>query len=218
MAKKSKLAKYKAKRKAKAKSNPEKKQVMEFGANVGAGFAGYAATRFISRVAYSQALKRFPKASSHVHVAASALGAAGVYFGSKHWEKVDEYHEAAAIGAGIALLQTTMQTYLPKFGWLVSDVSEDQYTRKKKVKRTLPEANLDTLLPPEEPDALPEASDNLGAFDLDALLASDNSIEAVEIGQAPPVEDPSSNLSDDMLLVSDDYGSDPLAEYNGMLQ
>jgi hypothetical protein len=61
---------------------------------------------------------------------------------------------------------------------------------------------------------LPEPSSNLGdAFDLDALLSSDNSIEAVAIGRAPATE---SNFNERML--GDDYGDDPLEHYNGMLQ
>jgi len=215
MAKKSKLAAFKAKRKAKArKSNPEKKEAMELATNIGAGFAGYGATRLLSRMAYSQAVKRFPNASDHAHVLASAVGAAGIYFGSKHWQKVDEYHEAATIGAGIALLQAAMQTYLPKFGWVVSDVSADQYSSGKKVKRTLPDADVTSILPPDSHDALPESSAGIGDFDLDALLATDDSIEAVQIGQAPPTE---SESFEDAMLGFDD-GDDTLEHYNGMLQ
>lgn len=212
-----KLAKYRNKRRRKA--NPEKKEAIEMAANVGAGFAGYAATRLLSRMAYSQAVKRYPGASAYVHVAASAVGAAGVYFGSKHWSKVDEYHEAASIGAGIALLQTAIQTLVPKFGWVVSDVSADQYGAGKKEKSILPDADLTQILPPDEiPDALPEASADLGDFDIDALLASDSSIEAVPIGQAPSVE-PQGDFDEAMLgFGEDDFGEGPLEHFNGMLQ
>jgi hypothetical protein len=212
MAKKSKVAKFRSKRKSK-RANPAKAEAIETASSIGAGFAGYAATRLLSRMVYAQAVKRYPRASTHMHVAASALGATGVYFGSKHWSKIDQYHDAASIGAGIALIQTALQAYLPKFGWVVADVSADQYVKKEK--RMLPDADMNSILPADhEMDALPEPSSNLGdAFDLDALLSSDNSIEAVAIGRAPATE---SNFNEQML--GDDYGDDPLEHYNGMLQ
>lgn len=209
---KSKLARYKSKRKAKV--NPQKKEAIEAAANVGAGFAGYATTRMISRLAYSQAVRRSPGSAPHVHVAASLAGAAGVYFGSKYWGKVDEYHEAASIGAGIALIQAAFQTYMPKLGWIVGDVSPEQYGAGKK-KSVLPDADMTTIMPAERA-ALPAASGGLGeGFDLDALLAGDDSIEAVPIGQAPAVEDEGNMLPG---FNVEDYGEDPLEHYNGMLQ
>jgi hypothetical protein len=210
MAKKSKLARYKKKRKAKARSNPETKQAIELATNVGAGFAGYAATRLLSRMAYATALKRFPKGSPYIHIAASALSATGVYFGSKHWSKVDEYHEAASIGAGIAVMQTALQTLAPKLGWIVSDVSADQYVAK--AKRELPAADMTSILPAAEAhDALPQG--DFGDFDLDALLSEDDSIEAVPIGQAPSTETPE-EIADNHMFGG---GDDPLEHYNGMM-
>lgn len=198
---KSKLAKYRDRRK---KSNPS--QATEMAINIGAGFGGYAVTRFASRMAYSQLVKKYPDASKHIQVAASALGAAGVYFGTRYWKKVDDYHEAASIGAGIALLQTAVQAWFPKYGWIVSDANAEQYGAKKK--RELPDADMTTLLPaaPEhELGPAPEAN-----FDIDAFLADHSELEAVPIGQAPAVEEPEAD--DDMSFDDDD-----LENYNGLL-
>jgi len=212
---KSKLAKFRSKRKAKARANPEAKAALETATSIGAGFAGYAATRMLSRMAYSQAIRRYPGAAPHMHVMASAFGAAGVYFGSKYWDKLDEYHEAASIGAGIALIQTAFQTYAPKLGWIVADVSPDQYVAKKK--KSLPDADMTTILPAEA--TAPESFGNFGEFDLDALLAGDSSIEAVQIGQAPSTEeDDMSNVIHHDFGGGDAFGDDPMEHYNGMLQ
>ena len=179
---KSKLARYRRARKAR-KANPDVAGAKDLATNIGAGFAGYAGTRLLARMAYSQAVKRYPRASEHVHVAMSALGAAGVYFGTKHWSRVDDYHEAATIGAGIALIQTAMQTYLPKFGWIVADVNASQYVKK----RPLPAANLDSLLPDDSaPELMAPALASDDSFDVDQLLLSNPDIEAVEIGRGEP--------------------------------
>lgn len=163
---KNKLAKRRS-RKRKARANPD--GTVELAYNVGAGFAGYAATRFASRMVYSQAAKKFPGAAEHAQVIASAVSAAGVYLGSKYWPKAEDYHEAASIGAGIALLQAAIQVYLPKFGWIVSDASPDQYADKKKS---------------TGPKASEFATPDVSAFDLDQLLAENDEIEAVPIGRS----------------------------------
>ena len=225
---KSKLAKYKKRRKTK-KKNPETSEAVELATNIGAGFAGYAATRLISRMAYVQALKKYPKASKHIHVAATAVGAAGVYFGSKHWDKVDEYHEAAALGAGVAILQTAMQTYLPQIGWVVADVSPEQYSKKaKSVAPRATKADLESMLPPpnEGDESNPTAQQdlgNFGTFDLDAILAEDSSLEAVEIGQMPPVDDGSGDdgeiqdYEDPIMGMPDDLDDDIMSGWDGVL-
>jgi hypothetical protein len=215
---KSKLARYRRARKKKA--NPEGlADHKELAVNIGVGFAGYAGTRLLARMAYSQAVKRWPKASEHVHVAASALGAAGVYFGSKHYSKVSDYHEAAAIGAGIALIQTAFQTYLPKFGWIVADVDASQYTAKRKT--TLPPADLNSLLPS---DSAPELNGAVGTgdgFDLDMLLLENPEVEAIPIGQSEPeqieVFEGLEGGDDPVLAFSDGDDFSDIANHNGML-
>lgn len=217
---KSKLAKYRRRRKA----NPETKAIVDLATNIGAGFAGYTATRFVSRVAYSQAVKRWPNASKHVYAAASALSAAGVFAGTRYWKRAGDYHEPAVIGAGIALIQTLIQTYLPKFGWIVADVNAEQYGATKKRAPALPAADLSTLFDESEP--MPElAPAPQSSFDLEALLAQEPDLEAVPIGQASPIvpETPTNTGADDADFFeafgnADGIGgSDDLENFNGML-
>jgi hypothetical protein len=206
---KSKLATFKARRQIKAKKNPS--EAKELAINVVAGFGGYAATRLFSRIAYSQSVKRWPNASKHVHFLSSILGAAGVYFGSKYWKKADDYHEAATIGAGIAVLQAGIQNYLPKFGWVVSDVAIDQYGAKKG--KELPTADLTSILPANPQGEIGPAP--TGDFDLDEFLSANDGIEAVAIGQAPPVE---SEGNDDGLFNPGVFSNDDnLENYNGLM-
>ena len=60
-----------------------------------------------------------------------------VYFGTRYYEKVEEYHEAATLGAGIAFIQTATQTYLPKFGWIVADVKPEDYAQVQEPKKAV---------------------------------------------------------------------------------
>ncbi len=167
MAKKGKLAKFKAKRK-----NPEtlpKSSEMELAVNIGAGFAGYAAVRFFARMVFSQVIKKYPHIAQHTGAAASLIAAVAAYFTSKHWKKLSPQHEAIAIGAGIALLQSVITTYVPKLGWVVSDYKAEEYTSK-------------SALP------ITGGAEATSDFDLDALLASDSDLEAVPL-MAPHIEE-----------------------------
>ena len=173
---KSKIARYR-----KARKNPSivTQKTAEFATNVGAGFAGYAATRFLSRMVYSQAVKKMPKSAKHATVLASVAGAVGTYLGTRYYKKVSDHHEAASVGAGIALVQAVAQAYLPKYAWIVGDMNAEQYTKPKPAEQA---ADISMLEGTEPPDAL--ASE---VFDLDALLAEDDTLEAVPVGQLPPV-------------------------------
>jgi len=184
---KSKLAKYRSKRR-KNVSDEVAGEAKAVATSIAAGFAGYAATRLISRVAYSQAVKKWPKASKHIHFASSAITGLGIFFGSKYSKKTKDYQEELIIGSGIAILQSALQTYMPKFGWVVSDVDPSQYGVKNK--KQLPAANIMSILPA---DAEPQAELPAAGFDLDAFLAENNEVEAVPIGQAPPIEAPAAH-------------------------
>lgn len=149
---KNKIAKYRQRR----KRNPSKDELVSIATGAGAGFAGYAVTRLLSRVAYSLVVKRFPRLADHIAVGVSAGGAVGIYLTTRYWERASAYQEPAMVGAGVALLQVVVQTYLPKFGWVVSDLDPGQYEPSK------------TALP---------------APDLEALLEENPDVEAVEVAQ-----------------------------------
>lgn len=120
MAKKSKLARAASRRRA--RRNPAD-GIAKTALDVGVGFGGYAATRFLARIAYTKAAQRWPGAAKHVHAAASVIGAAAVYLGTEYVEKAQEFHEAASLGAGIAAAQTLWQTYAPsQFAYVTADV------------------------------------------------------------------------------------------------
>lgn len=102
-----------------AKSNPPPlKDLAEF---VIPGFAGYAGTRLASRVVHGIVLKRFPRLAKHASVISTGLSAAAAWFLVHRIQSVKQYHTPVVVGASIAALQTVVQAYAPKFGWMVSD-------------------------------------------------------------------------------------------------
>jgi hypothetical protein len=125
MAKKKKgLAAYKKRTKKntqviQAKGNPPPMQdVMEF---ILPGFAGYAGTRLASRIVHGVVIKKYPKLAKHASVLSTFTAAAGAWLAVHRIEKIKQYHTPVVVGAGIAALQTAVQAYLPKYGWMVSD-------------------------------------------------------------------------------------------------
>lgn len=96
-------------------------ELYEVGELVLPAFAGYAGGRLISRVAYVQLSKKYPRAAKHLAAGASAAAVLATYFALPRVKKFASYQVPATLGAAIASLQTLVQTYLPKFGWMVSD-------------------------------------------------------------------------------------------------
>lgn len=121
-------------------------ELTELAYTVGAGLGGYAATRFVARVAYTQAVKRGMKAAKHIGAGASAVAAVAAFFTSRHWDKLEEHHEAITIGAGIGAAQTVLQTYLPQYAWIVSDVKpEDAVVSESAIQKMLRENDLEEV-------------------------------------------------------------------------
>ena len=102
-----------------AKANPPPlKDVMDF---VVPGFAGYAGTRMVSRIVHGMIIRRYPRLAKHASVISTGLAAAAAWFLVHRIKSVKQYHTPVVVGAGIAALQTAVQAYLPKYGWMVSD-------------------------------------------------------------------------------------------------
>ncbi len=101
------------------KSNPPPlKDLAEF---VVPGFAGYAGTRMVSRIVHGMIIRRYPRLAKHASVISTGLAAAAAWFLVHRIKSVKQYHTPVVVGAGIAALQTAVQAYLPKYGWMVSD-------------------------------------------------------------------------------------------------
>ena len=157
---KSKIAKHRRRR------NPDRGGDVQLAQDIAVGFAGYAGTRFLARMVYSQAIKRWPKAAQYAHVAAGFVGAIGTYFGTKFVERAAPYHEAATTGAAIAALQGAA-VLLPRAGYVVADVSPEQYAGgNTSATIEIPDAStddLDMLMfdSPELPSMATAASSNM---------------------------------------------------------
>lgn len=138
---------------------------------IGAGLGGYAATRFVARVAYTQAAKRGMKAAKHIGAGASAVAALAAFFASRHWDKLEEHHEAITIGAGIGAAQTVLQTYLPQYAWIVSDVRAEE----------LPDGAIEKMLRENDLEEVPLSRSGAPA----QIKAADMSVEELAGDLAP---------------------------------
>lgn len=199
---KSKVAKFKKRRKAarSAKKNPAKGEITELGTRVGAGFAGYTLARLVSRVAYAQAIKKFPNHASHAAVVASVASTAAAYYGTSKWDKIADYHDEITIGAGIALFQQVVQTYLPQYSWIVGDLSADQYksaSQKAKEDAAKNQSQIVSSVPslPGIPDEVPDQPRRRGPEmgsegELADILAEAGFEESDTVGQLPPAAGP----------------------------
>ena len=66
-------------------------------------------------------IRRFPKLAKHASVLSTLAAAGAAWLLVHRIDKVKQYHTPVVVGAGIATIQTVVQAYLPKYGWMVSD-------------------------------------------------------------------------------------------------
>lgn len=90
------------------------------------GFGAYAATRFLQRVVFTLASKRWPRFAKHLHAASGLAAFGGSWFALHRIKSAAKYHDGILVGAGIAALQGVAQAYLPKYAWMTSDVTGSQ--------------------------------------------------------------------------------------------
>lgn len=114
----SKLAKFRSKHGEPKRNPPLGTDVVGY---IVPGFAAFAATRMVTRIAAAQIAKRSPKYAKHAGAIASAGSFAAAWFGAHRVKQLEVYHHPIVIGSGLAALQSLIQIYLPKLGWLLGD-------------------------------------------------------------------------------------------------
>ncbi len=119
---------------------------------LGYGAAGFAVSRFATRVAAVQVAKWKPDLAKHAGVGAGILSFLAALFLAKRTKYTDRYANEITLGTGIALAQTLIQTYLPQLGWMVSDASADQVAAAAATQAKLAAPQSTGLLPDDEDD------------------------------------------------------------------
>ena len=92
--------------------------VLEF---IGPGFASYAATRFLTRVAAVQLAQKKPSWGKHAGAITSIASFAAAWFGAHRVKFLERYHTPMVVGSAIAMLQSLIQLYVPAVGQLLAD-------------------------------------------------------------------------------------------------
>ena len=107
------------------KPNPSGGATVEMLKQMGAGFAGFAVTRAVSRIAATAVGRRWPRAAKIAGVGAGAVAVIAAELAAPRVEQSRPYAESITMGAGVAAVATLVQTLLPKYGWLLAHPSED---------------------------------------------------------------------------------------------
>ena len=99
----------------------------EIGEFVLPGFAGFAATRFGTRIAAQQIGQRYPNTSwgKHAGAVASVGAFVAAWMLAHKWKWLAKYQTPLVVGSAIAAIQSIIQLYVPKLGWMIADASPD---------------------------------------------------------------------------------------------
>lgn len=131
------------------KHNPT--TLADIGEFVGPGFAAFAATRFGTRVIATQVGKHKPSLGKH----AGAVASVGAFFAAwllAHRVKwLHKYHTPIVVGAAIAALQSLIQLYIPRLGWMVADATPEIGAASTKTDGSIPLEDFEAT--DEDPDA-----------------------------------------------------------------
>jgi len=92
---------------------------------VGPGFASFALTRLATRVAATQIAKVKPNMGRHAGAAVSVGAFLAAWFLAHRVKVLEKYHTPVTVGAAIAALQSIVQLYMPKLGWMVADATPE---------------------------------------------------------------------------------------------
>jgi hypothetical protein len=99
--------------------------IQELGEFIAPGFVGFAATRFGTRIAATQIAKRKPGWAKHAGAVASISAFLAAWLLAHRVKALAKYQMPIAVGAGLAALQSIIQLYIPKLGWIVADASPE---------------------------------------------------------------------------------------------
>jgi hypothetical protein len=88
---------------------------------IGAGMAGYAATRIAGRIGYGLGASKGPNWGRHTAPLVQILLAAASTYAISRIESVQKYTLPWMIGSGVAVVQGLLQTYAPLYGFLLDD-------------------------------------------------------------------------------------------------
>jgi len=179
MAKKSGLVAYRRRKKKRNISKPAANPpiMQDFQDDILPAFVAYAGTRLLSNIVYSIASKRFPQGGKHIAVLSSGVAFAGAWTLIHRFESTMKYHSPAVIGSAIAAIQTGVQAYLPKYGWMMSDIAQN------KPAVTLPEPSVPGALLPSATEGDDDESSMPSGGDYGILSGGQLSISDTELDQ-----------------------------------
>lgn len=85
------------------------------------GLAAYGGGKATGWIVYRMAKKKSKRFAKHAGPVGSLAFALGASYAAKRIEKLRPYEMPIVIGAWIAALQNFLTTYLPRYGWILSD-------------------------------------------------------------------------------------------------
>lgn len=105
------------------KSNPP--LLTDLAEFIGPGFAAFAATRFVTRVASVQLAKKRPSWGKHAGAITSIAAFVAAWLGAHRLKWTEKYHTPIVVGSALAALQSIIQLYIPQLGWMLSDATPE---------------------------------------------------------------------------------------------
>ncbi len=172
------------------------------------GFAAFAGARFLTRIVATQVNRKRPTWGKHAGAATSVITALAAMYGAGRVKQLAPYHTPVVVGTSIAALQSLIQLYFPKFGWMISDAS-DQLVQEAKLGAGAAGA-LPMSLPHPAIQAGARQGMHLELLDEDPDDYSFN--DSFDAGRAGGAQQPAASAAGANPMINDDLSMDDLVE------
>jgi len=153
------------------------------------GFGGFAATRFVTRVAMTQVAQRAPSWGKHAGAVASVGSFLAAWFLAHKWRLLEKWHTPIVVGSAIAAGQSLLQIYAPNLlGWIVSDATPELAAGAAQSALTAPDQQLAQLhLQPTNED--PNEFTYNDSYDA-GRYSGQQGPNSMKVGPMPPTNQP----------------------------
>ena len=105
------------------RKNPSAGMLAELGNEILPALAGFAGSRLVTRMLTIAINKKWPKAAKHAGAVSAIATFAAAWWGAHKVKFLEKYADSITVGAGIGAAATLLQTYVPKLGWVMSEVA-----------------------------------------------------------------------------------------------
>lgn len=131
---------------------------------IGPGFGAFAATRLLTRISSTALARSKPTWAKHAGALTSIGSFLAAWWGAHRIKILERHHTPIVVGSAIAAIQSIIQLYIPRLGWMIADASPQIESESLKLQDGGTAANGNKPPLPPDLEYLDEEDPNLYTY------------------------------------------------------